>query len=135
MHHCSIGLLQHHIPLCHNLAILCFFGAICGVGPISSLFSPPLAVMHALQNQIDRVETVLTHYHLTDPGFRLLMSTAGIVDVVVTVILLKTGENFVRAINSGQLMGEPLMLCNHGSHSENLNELIDNLLPSVSTVL
>lgn len=45
-----------------------------------------------MQSQIDRVETVLTRYCRTDPGFRLLKSTAGIGDVLATVILLETGE-------------------------------------------
>jgi len=51
-----------------------------------------LAVMHALQSQIDRVETVLMRYCRTETGFRLLKSTAGIGDVLATVILLETGE-------------------------------------------
>jgi hypothetical protein len=37
MHHCYIGLPQRRIPLCHNAAIMCFFGAICGCGPITTL--------------------------------------------------------------------------------------------------
>jgi phage portal protein BeeE len=37
MHHCYIGLPQHHIPLCHNGTTACFFGAICGIKPITSL--------------------------------------------------------------------------------------------------
>ena len=51
-----------------------------------------LAVMRVLQSQIDRVEAVLESYCRTDPAFRLLKSTAGIGDVLATVILLETGE-------------------------------------------
>ncbi len=51
-----------------------------------------LAVMHALQSQIDRVETVLASYCQTEPNFCLLKSTTGIGDVLATVILLETGE-------------------------------------------
>ena len=34
---CYIGLPQCRIPLCHNTATTCFFGAICGCAPITSL--------------------------------------------------------------------------------------------------
>lgn len=51
-----------------------------------------LAVMHALQSQIDRVEAILARYCRTEPGFRLLKSATGIGDVLATVILLETGE-------------------------------------------
>lgn len=51
-----------------------------------------LAVMHALQEQIDRVEAVLESYCRADPAFRLLKSTAGIGEVLATVILLETGD-------------------------------------------
>ena len=37
MHHCYIGLPQRRIPLCHNGGTQCFFGAICGIGPITTL--------------------------------------------------------------------------------------------------
>ncbi len=37
MHHCPIGLPWHRIPLCHIRAATCFFGAICGRSPITSL--------------------------------------------------------------------------------------------------
>ena len=37
MHHCYIGLQRHRIPPCHKCANMCFFGAICGSGPITSL--------------------------------------------------------------------------------------------------
>jgi hypothetical protein len=40
MHHCYIGLPQRRIPLCHNKTIMCFFGAICGCGPITTLTCP-----------------------------------------------------------------------------------------------
>jgi hypothetical protein len=37
VHHCYIGLPQRRIPPCHNLAVACFFGAICGNKPITTL--------------------------------------------------------------------------------------------------
>jgi len=37
MHHCHSGLPQHRFPPCHNTLAACFFGAICGLGPITSL--------------------------------------------------------------------------------------------------
>lgn len=37
MHHCYIGLPQHRFPPCHNALAACFFGAICGADPITSL--------------------------------------------------------------------------------------------------
>ncbi len=41
MHHRYIGLPQHRIPLCHNVATACFFGAICGMRPITTLTRRP----------------------------------------------------------------------------------------------
>lgn len=60
-----------------------------------------LAVMHALQSQIVRVETVLTRYCQTEPGFCLLKSTPDIGAVLATVILLETGDiaRFAGAVN------------------------------------
>jgi hypothetical protein len=40
MHHCYIGLPLRRIPPCHNARHLCFFGAICGTGPITTLTHP-----------------------------------------------------------------------------------------------
>ncbi|MCK9354567.1 MAG: hypothetical protein M0P59_10455, partial [Gallionella sp.] len=37
LHHCYSGLPQHRIPLCHIRKAACFFGEICGIGPITSL--------------------------------------------------------------------------------------------------
>jgi hypothetical protein len=37
LHHCSIGLPWRRIPPCHTSPTKCFFGAICGGGPITSL--------------------------------------------------------------------------------------------------
>ena len=36
-HHCYIGLPRRRIPPCHNARHQSFFGAICGLGPITSL--------------------------------------------------------------------------------------------------
>src|SRR3989344_6602243 len=47
MHHCYIGLPQRRIPLCHKSATACFFGAICGCGPITTL-TRPTSVMKPL---------------------------------------------------------------------------------------
>ena len=37
MHHCYAGLPQRHFLLCHNRSTSCFFGAICGTRPITTL--------------------------------------------------------------------------------------------------
>jgi hypothetical protein len=37
VHHCYIGLPQRRIPPCHSVATACFFGAICGNEPITTL--------------------------------------------------------------------------------------------------
>jgi len=34
MYHCFSDLPWHRIPLCHIRIVACFFGAICGIGPI-----------------------------------------------------------------------------------------------------
>jgi transposase len=51
-----------------------------------------LAVMHALQSQIDVLEKELAQHCRTDPSFALLKSVTGIGDVLATVILLETGS-------------------------------------------
>lgn len=51
-----------------------------------------LAVMHALQAQIDAIEKELAKYCRKNPAFSLLKSVAGISDVLATVILLETGS-------------------------------------------
>ena len=47
LHHCYIGLPRRRIPPCHNEATQCFFGAICGSGPITSLTPPSRARLAA----------------------------------------------------------------------------------------
>lgn len=51
-----------------------------------------LAVMHALQAQIDAIEKELAKFCRKNPAFFLLKSVAGIGDVLATVILLETGS-------------------------------------------
>lgn len=51
-----------------------------------------LAIMQALQSQIDCIEQELACYCRNEPGYRLLKSTVGIGDVLATVILLETGD-------------------------------------------
>lgn len=51
-----------------------------------------IAVMQALQEQIDRVEKVLTKHCRAQPGYRLLKTVDGIGDALATVILLETGD-------------------------------------------
>jgi len=51
-----------------------------------------LAAMHALQNQIDKVEAELTRYFRTESGFRLTQEYGGHRYVLATVILLEAGE-------------------------------------------
>jgi transposase len=51
-----------------------------------------LAVMHALQTEIDALEKVLAKHCRADPGFRLLKTVDGIGDALATVILLETGD-------------------------------------------
>lgn len=54
--------------------------------------SANLAVMQALQQQIDGLEHVLAKHCRAAPGFRVLKSVAGIGDALATVILLETGD-------------------------------------------
>ena len=60
-----------------------------------------IAVMQALQTQIDGLEKVLADYCRTEPGYRLLRTVTGIGEVLATVILLETGgiERFADAGN------------------------------------
>jgi transposase len=51
-----------------------------------------VAVMQALQVEIDSLEKVLTKHCRTEPGYRLLKTVAGIGEVLSTVILLETGD-------------------------------------------
>lgn len=51
-----------------------------------------LAVMQALQTQIDAIEQALAKHCRKIPAFALLKSVAGIGDVLATVILLETGN-------------------------------------------
>lgn len=51
-----------------------------------------VAVMQALQVQIDRLEKVLAKHCRAEPGYRLLKTVDGIGDVLATVILLETGS-------------------------------------------
>jgi transposase len=51
-----------------------------------------VAVMRALQAQIDRLEKVLADYCRTEPGYLLLRTVTGIGEVLATVILLETGS-------------------------------------------
>lgn len=60
-----------------------------------------LAVMQALQTQIDGIEKVLAAHCRCDAGYRLLNTVSGIGPVLATVILLETGniERFADAGN------------------------------------
>lgn len=51
-----------------------------------------VAVMQALQVQIDSLEKVLAKHCRTEPGYRLLKTVDGIGEVLATVILLETGS-------------------------------------------
>ena len=54
--------------------------------------SANVAVMQALQLQIDSLEQVLARHCRTEPNYRLLKSVDGIGEVLATVILLETGS-------------------------------------------
>jgi transposase len=60
-----------------------------------------VAVMQALQAQIDSLEKVLAQYCRAEPDYRLLRTVNGIGEVLATVILLETGriERFADAGN------------------------------------
>lgn len=51
-----------------------------------------VAVMQALQVQIDSLETVLAKHCRAEPGYRLLKTVDGIGEILATVILLETGD-------------------------------------------
>ena len=51
-----------------------------------------VAVMQALQVEIDSLEKVLAKHCRTEPGYRLLKTVDGIGEVLATVILLETGD-------------------------------------------
>jgi len=51
-----------------------------------------VAVMQALQAQIDRIEKELSFHCRRDPGYRLLNTVSGIGPILATVILLETGS-------------------------------------------
>lgn len=64
-----------------------------GFGHMESLcIKANLAIMHALQTQIDDIEIALAKYCRSNPAFPLLKSATGIGDVLATVILLETGS-------------------------------------------
>jgi transposase len=60
-----------------------------------------VAVMQALQAQIESLEKVLADYCRTEPSYQLLRTVTGIGEVLATVILLETGsiERFAGAGN------------------------------------
>ena len=63
-----------------------------GFGPMETIsLKANLAIMHALQAQIDVLERELRHYCRQEPGHALLKSVDGIGDVLAAVILLETG--------------------------------------------
>jgi len=51
-----------------------------------------VALMQALQVQIDSLEKVLAKHCRTEPGYRLLKTVDGIGEILATVILLETGS-------------------------------------------
>jgi transposase len=64
-----------------------------GLGSMETLaIKANLAVMQALQTQIDAIEKELAKHCRSNPAFALLKSVAGIGDVLATVILLETGN-------------------------------------------
>ena len=64
-----------------------------GLGYMESLcIKANLAVMHAVQMQVDSMEKELARYCRSNPAFALLKSVNGIGDVLATVILLETGS-------------------------------------------
>ena len=64
-----------------------------GFGRLEALcIKANLAVMHALQTQIDNIKKDLAKYCRSNPAFPLLKSVTEIGDVLATVILLETGS-------------------------------------------
>jgi transposase len=63
------------------------------LGAIESIgIKANLAVMQALQTQIDGIEKTLATHCRENPGYRLLNTVSGIGPVLATVILLETGS-------------------------------------------
>jgi transposase len=64
-----------------------------GLGQIEALgMKANVAIMQALQTQIDGIEKELAKYCRSNPAYPLLKSAAGIGDTLATVILLETGD-------------------------------------------
>lgn len=64
-----------------------------GFGPMETIaINANLAVMHALQIQVEAIEKELAKHCRKHPAFALLKSVAGIGDVLAMVILLETGN-------------------------------------------
>ena len=101
MHHCYIGLQQHRIPLCHNVTIGCFFGAICGTGPITTLTrqSKGRANSHRLVVQLSwraPLTFIVRSHHmhlLKGTIFLLLRPSAFIRDATAHAIATEMREN------------------------------------------
>jgi transposase len=63
------------------------------IGPTEALgMKANLAIMQALQVQIDGIEATLSKHCRRDKDYRLLCSVAGIGPILATVILLETGD-------------------------------------------
>ena len=60
MRHCYSGLPQHRIPLCHFRRSVRFFGAICGMGPITSLILLRLGCANARNRTDQKLATLAT---------------------------------------------------------------------------
>jgi hypothetical protein len=52
LHHCYIGLPRRHVPPCHNRRAPCFFGTICGSGPITPLTPDGLGTYASIYKDI-----------------------------------------------------------------------------------
>ncbi|CAG9932117.1 protein of unknown function [Candidatus Nitrotoga arctica] len=74
MHHCYSGLPWHLIPLCHIRRATCFFGAICGTGPITTLirqyFPKGMELADVTEEQVQRAVERLNHRPRKVLGFR-----------------------------------------------------------------
>jgi len=63
------------------------------IGPTEALgMKANLAIMHALQMQIDGIETTLSTHCRRDKDYRRLCAVAGIGPILAPVILLETGD-------------------------------------------
>jgi hypothetical protein len=58
VHHCYIGLPRCRIPLCHIASAACFFGAICGIGPITSLTITPFVTAGELVGAVGENDAI-----------------------------------------------------------------------------